>query len=173
MENGEGRISRRESGDCSAPPRCPRPPVPTCTYTWKPSPIPGAGLGHSLSLRPPLPTTERKTKSSKWSSVTQPPKPGSLAGLKLPSSGQQHGQQSAAKLPKLDYHRSWVSVPSWPVDCRMLETGRRVPSPGADPQGAGEEEEERQGGDGPRVPQSPAAHPWHPCRALTPGHFLQ
>lgn len=121
MKNGrrEGEISQRESRDCSFPSRCPYPPVPTHTYTWKPSLIPRTGLRNSLS--PFTFAIERKTESSKRSWLL---KLGSLAGLKLPSSGQQHGEQSGAKLPKLDYQRSRVSVPIWLADCRMLRMGR-------------------------------------------------
>lgn len=91
----------------------------------------------TASAHSPSPT-ERKTESSKWLWLL---KLGSLAGLKLPSSGQQHGEQSAAKLPKLDYQHSQVSVPIWLADCRMLRMGRWAASPRADLQAASEEEE--------------------------------
>lgn len=171
MKNGkrEGEISQRESRDCSVPPRCPHPLVSTRTYTWKPSLTPWTGLGNRLSPCSPSPTA-RKTESSKWLWLL---KPGSLAGLRLPSSGQQHGEQSAAKLPKLDYQRSRVSVPSWPADCGMLGMGRWAASPRADLQSASEEEE-RGGRDGPCT-----AYPPEPCSlSLAPlacshlGHFL-
>lgn len=52
---------------------------------------------------------------------------------------------------QLDYCCSWLSVPSWSVHCGLLEIGRWVLSPVADPQAV---KEERWGAN-PIVNQSP------------------